>query len=108
MKQFIEVKEIELNSKDKTLPEKYSMTGLWIVKTGLIKDLMFVDKVLGIVLFIAPDSVFNTLLVGSPGFQDKGEVTNMSTYINTPSGYVSEEFVLGFTKLLLSRKNNTL
>lgn len=105
MNHFIEVKEIEI-SEDQELGsiETYPASGFWLVKTKHRSDLRFVDKEEGFNLFICPEQVYKAMGIDTPTLSVGEEITNMSTFINTPSGYVSEEFVLGITKLLLNSK----
>ncbi|MGE8528499.1 hypothetical protein [Chryseobacterium rhizosphaerae] len=103
MNDFIEVNEIEIAKISGVgLTENYPESGVYKVKSETTFDLVFVDKTLPNVYFICPMDVVERLGLFA---SKQREATNMSTFINTPYGYVSEDFVLGFAKLLL-RKNN--
>lgn len=102
MNHFIEVKEIDFKSVTEVGSTiNYPESGVWKVKTDTSYDLVFIDKENINAFFICPMDIAERLGLFA---SKQNEITNMSTFINTPSGYVSEEFVLGFTKVLLSGK----
>lgn len=105
MNHFIEVKEIEISESQKLSSiEIYPESGFWLVKTKHRSDLRFVDKEEGLNLLICPESVYKAMGADTPVLPKQEEITNLSTFYNIAPGYVSEEFVLGFTKLLLNGK----
>lgn len=105
MNHYVEVKEIEIPEITKSgLSENYPESGFWLVKSKSNSDLVFVNKDQNNCFFICPESVYKSLGIDMPVMPKQEELTNMSTYISTGSGFVSEEFVKDFTKILLMSK----
>lgn len=105
MNHFIEVKEIEISDIEKAaLSESYPKSGFWLVKVKNLSHLRFVDKGENITTPICGEHIYKSMGIDTPVLPRQEEITNMSTFINAPTGYVSEEFVLDFAKLLLNSK----
>lgn len=105
MNHFIEVKEIEFQElAEAGLNDNYPDSGLYLVRTKKSSDLRFIDKSVLSNHCICPESVYKGLGLDTPELPKQEAITNMSTFITTPPGYVSEMFVLDFAKLLLTSK----
>ncbi|MDR4892295.1 MULTISPECIES: hypothetical protein [unclassified Chryseobacterium] len=106
MNHFIEVKEIEISDLDGArVAENYPESGLWIVKTERNSDLIFVNKDQGSCFFICPESIYKSLGLDMPALPtQQEEITDLSSIINIPPGYVSEYFVMDLAKILLNSK----
>lgn len=105
MNHFIEVKEIEIQDHiEAMLNHNYPASGLYLVRTNKSSDLRLIDKSFQNNICICPESAYKSMGLDASVLPKQEEITNMSTFITTPPGYVSEEFVLDFAKLLLSKK----
>ncbi len=105
MDHFIEVKEIEIsNLKSASLVENYPESGFWLVRSEESSDLAFVNKDQSVCFFICPEHIYKSMGIDFPVLPKQEEITNMSTFYNNAPGYVSEEFVKDFAKLLLNSK----
>ncbi len=100
MNHFIEIKEIEITDMKKG-SDQFPESGFFMVKCKNNSDLVLVNKDQDNCFFICPESVYKSLGIDMPVIPKQEEVTNMSTYISTGSGFVSEEFIKDFTKILL-------
>lgn len=102
MDHFIEVKEVYLESGDRIQSESYPESGLYISRSEKASDFVFVNKNIGNVLFICPEIEYDRIdLVARINLDEPYQNQPESA---TPSGFVSEEFVMNFTKLLTGKK----
>lgn len=105
MDHYIKVKEIEIKDPENAgLIECYPESGFWLAKTKRTSDLRFVDKEANLNFCICPEQIYKGMGIDTPVIPEQEGITNLSTFINTPPGYVSEEFVMGFAKMLLNGK----
>lgn len=104
---FLEVKEIKFANHEEAQKNKnYPDSGFYIVEIEeMHTDLRFVDRSTSLNLMICPKSVFDGLqfMAVNPDHHKEPEVlTTLETV--PPTGYVSENFILDFTKILLNQK----
>ncbi|MHA7823680.1 hypothetical protein ACVVIH_13035 [Chryseobacterium arthrosphaerae] len=104
MNHFVEIKEIEIPDVIHVVSDMFPESGFFMVKCKNHSDLVFVNKDENNCFFICPESIYKSLGIDMPVLPKQEEVTNMSTYISTGSGYVSEDFVITLSKILLNNK----
>ncbi|MDV3636729.1 hypothetical protein CMU84_16385 [Elizabethkingia anophelis] len=100
---FVEIKDIEFDSFNESNENaNYPESGFYMVKAESHNDLRFVDKNLKTPFFICHKSVFDGIKVhiNNPEAITPTELDNTTP----PASYVSESFVMDFTKLLLGKK----
>jgi len=102
MDHFIEVKGIYLESKDRPKTASYPESGMYISRSEDQSDFVFVDKSVLDVRFICPESVYDGLDLVTRINLDETKMNEPEPA--APSGFVSETFVMNFTKLLTGKK----
>lgn len=106
---FLEVKEIKFDNHGEASDNKnYLESGFYIVEIGEsgMADLRFIDKSTMLNILICPKSVYDGLqfMAVNPNHHKSPEVLT-SLDVSPPEGYVSETFILDFTKTLLTHVN---
>lgn len=100
MNHYIEVKDISFDTIiEAALTENYPDNGFYIVKAEHTSDLRFVDKKIKESFCICPESIYDGLALGIP-------VLPNQKALEVDPGFVSESFVIDFTKILLNRDND--
>ncbi|WP_407497467.1 hypothetical protein [Elizabethkingia meningoseptica] len=103
---FIEIKEFVFETvKEANENANYPESGFYLVETEGNTDLRFVDKSVKLNQFICPKSVFDGVMTYMTNPEQKDESDNIQlSPVKNLSGFVSEEFVIEFTKTLLGKK----
>ncbi|OPC51483.1 hypothetical protein BAY06_03915 [Elizabethkingia anophelis] len=103
---FIEIKEIRFEDHDKAIENAhYPETGFYIVETNKGADLRIIDKTVELNHCICPKSVFDGIMTYMTNPEQKDKIDhNQLPSAEKLSGFVSEEFVIEFTKTLLGKK----
>ncbi|MEL7678132.1 hypothetical protein [Elizabethkingia meningoseptica] len=100
---FIEIKEVAFAAgKEASENANYPESGLYLVAADGNTDLRLIDKSVKVNHFICPKSVFDGIMT----YMSNPEAPKLSEADNTvpPASYVSESFVMDFTRLLLNKK----
>ncbi|AQX00436.1 hypothetical protein [Elizabethkingia anophelis] len=100
---FIEIKEVAFaTGKEASENVNYPESGLYLVAADGNTDLRLIDKTVKVNHFICPKSVFDGIMT----YMSNPEASKLSEADNTtpPASYVSESFVMDFTRLLLNKK----
>lgn len=103
---FIEIKEKQFETSQEACENaNYPESGFYLVEAEGNTDLRFVDKSIKVNHFICPKSVFDGVMTYMTNPEQNDESDNFSADGNCKlSGFVSEEFVIEFTKTLLGKK----
>ncbi|MEG0848524.1 MAG: hypothetical protein RSE50_00675 [Myroides sp.] len=103
MNHFTEVKEISFDTILEAGKNKnYPSSGFFIVRTEHTSDLRFVDKNIEQNICICPESIYDDLEIGIKELPQQLETIRADVF--PPEGFVSESFVLDFSKMLLSQR----
>lgn len=104
MNHYVEVKDISFDTLiEAAKTENYPNSGFFIVASEHTSDLRFVDKNIDVSYCICPASIYDGLALGIPVLPSEN---NLITTSESASGFVSESFVLDFTKILLNKESD--
>lgn len=103
---FIEIKEKQFEMlQEANENANYPESGFYLVEVEGSTDLRFVDKSIKLNHLVCPKSVFDGVMTYMINTEQKDESDNIQLPpVKNLSGFVSEEFVIEFTKTLLGKK----
>lgn len=101
MDKIIKVRKWSISeSQEFTTPSCYPDSGMYLVSDGLSEHLAYVNRKENRVLMIAPSDRLPEELFDAIEIEEQ----LLKTESFPPEGYVSESFVLDFSKMLLSQR----
>lgn len=104
MNHYVEVKDISFDTLiEAAKTENYPNSGFFIVASKHTSDLRFVDKNVDVSYCICPASIYDGLAISIPVLPNQND---LSQKLEIDPGFVSESFVIDFTKILLNRESD--